>query len=401
MEQIEWWDAARVRGARCVVAGAGALGNEVVKNLVMLGWGEVVVVDFDTVEESNLSRSVFFGQADVGRPKAPALAAAARRLNPDCRVLGLDGDLRLLLGAGLVQRSDVVFGCLDNLGGRVALSQLARQAGRLMIDGGLTTWEGTVQLFGPDTADAPQPCFACGLSSADVEELALRQSCLAYERRALAEGGVPTTPTLTSAVAALMVQEALKHLHRDRHDQQLALGRELRLDMANCRFWNHALPIDPDCVLHREPAAPDAAAGPGAGDSWRKVLEHCRASARLPEGVLQLPARLLLGWECPVCGRSEQVMRAHAADGPPVCPHCDADVIPRFAAHVEGGEPWIDLSPAEMGVPPWTWIELRAEGAVVTFELSGDRGPLPDAAGSDAAGSEAAGSDTPEGGSPW
>ncbi len=48
---MNWWNAEVVRSATAVVAGAGALGNEVVKNLLLLGWGRIVLVDFDHVEE--------------------------------------------------------------------------------------------------------------------------------------------------------------------------------------------------------------------------------------------------------------------------------------------------------------------------------------------------------------
>ncbi len=57
-----------------MVAGAGALGNEVVKNLALLGVGTILLVDLDLVEPSNLSRSVLFRDADGGQPKVAAEA---------------------------------------------------------------------------------------------------------------------------------------------------------------------------------------------------------------------------------------------------------------------------------------------------------------------------------------
>ena len=53
---IAWWDQQKLAAAKVLVVGAGALGNEVLKNLCLLGVGHVYVVDFDTIEESNLSR---------------------------------------------------------------------------------------------------------------------------------------------------------------------------------------------------------------------------------------------------------------------------------------------------------------------------------------------------------
>jgi len=369
---IDWWDGARVGAARAIVAGAGALGNEVVKNLVLLGWGTIVVVDHDSVELSNLTRSVFFRDLDVGRPKAEVLSERAHEFNPDCEVVGLAGDLRIMLSAGLVRRSDVVFGCLDNLAGRVALGQMSGRAGRLMIDGGLTTWEGTIQLYGPD---AGGPCFACGLTEDDLQELTLRQSCLAYDQRARAAGGIPTTPTVTSVTAALMVQEALKWIHQDLHDQPVALGRELRVDLANSRFWNHAIPVNDDCVLHWAPATLAIHEPPRWDSSWRDIVKMCRLSAGTETASLRLPARILARLDCPHCGLVDDTVRAYAGDGRVPCGNCGHDGIPTFTSQVDGNEDWADRSPAELGFPPWTWVELRTGEDEWTFEMAGSRLP--------------------------
>ena len=58
LEAIEWWDQSLLRNARILVVGAGALGNEIIKNLALLGVGNVIIVDMDRIELSNLSRSV-------------------------------------------------------------------------------------------------------------------------------------------------------------------------------------------------------------------------------------------------------------------------------------------------------------------------------------------------------
>src|SRR5580658_10045721 len=67
---ISWWRQERLRSARILVVGAGALGNEVVKNLALLGVGTTYLIDLDVVESSNLSRSVLFREADSGQSKA-------------------------------------------------------------------------------------------------------------------------------------------------------------------------------------------------------------------------------------------------------------------------------------------------------------------------------------------
>ena len=84
---IQWWDQRRIANAKIMVVGAGALGNEVLKNLALLGLGEIHIVDFDSVQTSNLSRSVLFREKHTGKSKAAVAAEMAGELNPDCNCL--------------------------------------------------------------------------------------------------------------------------------------------------------------------------------------------------------------------------------------------------------------------------------------------------------------------------
>src|SRR3954470_15782936 len=74
---IPWWRQERLASARVLVVGAGGGGDEVIKNLALLGVGTTLVIDLDDVEPSNLSRSVLFRVADGGRPKAEVAAERA------------------------------------------------------------------------------------------------------------------------------------------------------------------------------------------------------------------------------------------------------------------------------------------------------------------------------------
>src|ERR1044072_4253440 len=147
LNEIEGWDSARVKNGRVIVIGCGALGNEVVKSLALVGWGTIILVDFDKVEESNLTRSIFFRQENCGQPKAVVLANAIREVNPDCCAIALTGDISQVVSLGMVARSHLVVGCIDNIQARLVANRLSGTAGRLFIDGGLSIWQGTVSTF--------------------------------------------------------------------------------------------------------------------------------------------------------------------------------------------------------------------------------------------------------------
>src|SRR5262245_61243299 len=79
---IGWWDQNKLSRAKVLVIGAGALGNEIIKNLALLGIGNLLVADKDRIENSNLSRSVLYRESDAGELKATVAARSAKEIYP-------------------------------------------------------------------------------------------------------------------------------------------------------------------------------------------------------------------------------------------------------------------------------------------------------------------------------
>ena len=114
---ISWWSQGVVSSSKMLVVGAGAIGNETLKNLALMGIGNIFVCDMDTISVSNLSRTVLFSASDVGKNKAEVAASRVLEMsnNPECRVDYFVGDIVNKLGHGVFRRFDVVLGCLDNM----------------------------------------------------------------------------------------------------------------------------------------------------------------------------------------------------------------------------------------------------------------------------------------------
>src|SRR5580704_17798664 len=129
---ISWWDQEKIAKCRLLVVGAGALGNEILKNAALLGFTQVVVVDIDRIEESNLSRAVLYRSGDVGKFKAEAAARAYGSLAPDARVQPVVANVVHGCGLGLFEWSDVIVAGLDNREARYG--SIARR-GRLIARG--------------------------------------------------------------------------------------------------------------------------------------------------------------------------------------------------------------------------------------------------------------------------
>src|SRR5580704_15585213 len=134
---IPWWDQQKLQAAHLLVIGAGALGNEILKNLALLGCANIVVVDLDRIETSNLSRSVLFRASDVGRSKAEAIAHGYRELLPEANVQPFTGNVMQDCGLGLFAWADIILAGLDNREARLWINRAAWKVNRPWIDGAI------------------------------------------------------------------------------------------------------------------------------------------------------------------------------------------------------------------------------------------------------------------------
>lgn len=339
-ERITWWDQDRLAAAKVLVVGAGALGNEIVKNLALVGVGSVLVVDFDVVELSNLSRCVFFREQDEGRPKAEVLAARASELSPATRVHGLVRDVRAL-GTGIGLRADVMVGGLDSRESRLYVNRLAWRAGRPWVDGAIEGLNGVARVFAP-----PDSCFECTLTDADYAVLSHRQSCRLLSRDDLYEGKVPTTATTSSVVAGVQVQEVVKLLHRDRQGVN-QLRDAMVFDGANNDAYPLRYPWRDECLAHdvfEDPVVLES--GPGT------TVQDVLTAAGFQEGIVELGDDHLLAWRCTSCETATPAVGVLSLVGftESRCPDCGEPRQPVTTTAIEVPGPAADRSLIELGL---------------------------------------------------
>ena len=212
---LSWFKAQKVNDAKVLVAGAGALGNEVLKNLALFGVGNIVIVDFDIVERSNLTRSVLFRADDAYNKSNKAVIAAQRvkELNPSVHVLPIAENLENGVGLGIYRRMDVIIGCLDSLQSRILLNRLCYRAGKTWIDGAIGDLEGQASVYQPGKC-----CYECNLTDEEKSDFDKRISCAGVVKMNESAGRVATTPVSASLIAAIQVQEAMKIIHQDDDD---------------------------------------------------------------------------------------------------------------------------------------------------------------------------------------
>lgn len=371
---IQWWDQQRLADAVLVIGGAGALGNEVVKNLALLGVGRLFVCDKDAIETSNLTRSVLFRLSDVGRHKAKVACERAGEINPDTAAIPIEGDLRFTLGLGLIRRADVVLGCLDSVAARVYLNRHAFRMGKTFVDAGLDHLNGDVRTYAlPDG-----PCYECGLSEKDRKELKRKASCLKLTREDVARGHVPTAPTVAAMAGGKQVEVAVRALH----GRPVPGGRRLGWYGLSDVTFDTKLELNDECSTH---GWMECLKDSPVVESPLRARDHSLADllafARRELGAaayisLQDDREIIVGLGCGQCDRSRRVLALAGtlAEKDALCESCEQPMRPDLRSRLDGSEGFAERSLLEIGIPPLHIVRARNDetGREMLVELSGD-----------------------------
>jgi len=335
---IEWWDQDKLANAQLLVVGAGALGNEVLKNLALVGVGQIYIIDFDTVEPSNLSRSVLFRSGDSGeRHKAEVAAERIAQLHPSpqAQIAYFHGDLVWDLGAGVYRAMTAVLGCLDNIEARRCVNMYSWKAQTTWIDGAINKLSGSVGVF---SAAAELACYECGVDDALIKLSNERYSCMGgVVRSKIRSGHEPTTQTTSAIVAAIQSQEAIKICH----GMAIPAGRKIyyngllhNFDADDPSLMTVTdLSTNPMCFCHQEDRFDNVVVAQltnasTAGDILGFARENFgMANPELRLGTFHpsaLGRRFIVDAQCPTCNFHVSIERAahRVQDHDVICPTC-------------------------------------------------------------------------------
>jgi molybdopterin/thiamine biosynthesis adenylyltransferase len=353
-----------IERARIMVVGAGALGNEVLKNLALLGAGHLLVVDFDTIEASNLTRSILYRLDDRGRSKADVAAERIRQINPDVKIIPWKGDIAHDVGTGVFRQMDLVIGCLDNRDARLAVNRACWRVGVPWVDGALNVADGSVRVFIPRCGGA---CYECLMTKQDYALANIRYSC---PPGTIMEGVAITTPMSASIIGAMQVQEAVKLLH----GHPVEGGQGVYYSAETLRLTHVAYPRREDCPAHQtfDPVigVPHCAAELTIGKLMQIASGHLEGKA-----VLMLPDQIVTYLYCPRCDQPEKAYRPYRQVVPNEvpCPVCKTERIYDVVSSITVSDTTQDIVLAQLGFPPFDILDIRAARTRAYLELSGDQ----------------------------
>lgn len=364
---IPWWDQERLKNAAIMVVGAGALGNELIKNLALLGIGRILIFDMDSIENTNLTRSVLYRTKDVGRYKAEVAAERAMEINPDVKAKAFVSNIIDDVGLGVFRRMNVVLGGLDNREARLSINQSCYKVDKPWIDGAIEALNGFARVFVPGKG----ACYECTMTETDWMLINKRKSCALLTHEQMAEGKIPTTPTSSSIIAGIQVQEMLKLLHSDRNLPTLA-GKGYVFNGLTHDSYVVEYQEKPDCMSH---------------DTYEKIIEKPWSVRTMTLKELLAEIRKELGEKAIIdfdrdiatvakcsCGEHKDLftpvhkLRGHML----ICPKCGNQMSFDSVHSINGSEDFTDKTLFDIGIPLLHIIGGRVGMNTTYYEFSGD-----------------------------
>ncbi len=386
---VSWWDQERIADARVLVMGAGAIGNETLHNLALLGFRHIFLCDMDTIELSNLSRTLLFRREDEGRLKAEVAAERTREmcLAEDPRVDYFSGDIMYELGTGIYRHFDIILGCLDNDATRFFIDRQCTRFGKPWINAGISELAVGLQLI---WCRESGQCFHCGESPEVVGRVMSRKaSCGKTSIADLQAGKIPTVQVASAIVAGLQAQETVKFVcgkHVEWGVNYYFQGTKNAFEMTRKRD-------DCACMHHEMPLADHVTelTHISSRNTMRELLAAVRETLGI-EGYLAVDLSEEAGRDfirtsvCCACGEHEvsvNVPRYRFRDEMAVCVTCRVqgttelvyDPITTSVRYYdeESDEEMLDMTLAALGIPPLHVLTVYdGEDREYLVELTGD-----------------------------
>jgi adenylyltransferase/sulfurtransferase len=353
---------------RLLVVGAGAGGNELLKNLVLMGFRNITIVDFDYVEDSNLSRTVLFRKEDIGKSKAKV---AAERLNQmalaeDPHIVGLHGNLMTDFGKGnLFMNHDIVISCVDTKKCRAFISDWCVRTNTPFFEMGFEGYTTNVTFFAPEdsyeqisdgkfvdklpTSDGFFPKIKNRLTVCLREEFGQgdfdnkRNSCSGFK---MADTSLEKIPTIQSAAAmagTLIVTELVKYLSgKDTLRNKILYYYGLTHETICCSYKPSS-----KCTIHQE-QIPIHTLEVSKQDTIGTILTKIsKQFGAFP--LLQVPFFVFSG-HCASCGKKMTInkLEAEMFDDERWCADCRSQ-FEDYHIHLEFPNQW-DQTPTEISL---------------------------------------------------
>jgi len=156
MPQVGSQGQRKIIDSKVLIVGAGGLGSPVAVYLALAGVGTIGIVDFDTVDLSNLQRQILHGNDDVGKPKVVSARETLNAYNPDVKVVTHEVPITSENAMDIIPQYDIVVNGADNFPARYLVNDACYLAGKPLVDGSILLFDGQASVYIPGNG-----CYRC------------------------------------------------------------------------------------------------------------------------------------------------------------------------------------------------------------------------------------------------
>jgi sulfur-carrier protein adenylyltransferase/sulfurtransferase len=221
----------RIKAAKVLLIGSGGLGSPLALYLTAAGVGTIGMVEFDTVDFSNLQRQIIHFTPDVGKTKLKSAEEKMKAINPNLKFIPFQTKLTSENALEILKDFDVVIDGTDNFPTRYLVNDACVMLKKPNVYGSIFRWEGMASVFAPHLGG---PCYRCWYPEPPPPGLV--PSC--------AEGGV--LGVICGIIGNIQANEAIKLIIGK---GKPLMGRLLRFDAMDMSFREYKIPKDPNCPV--------------------------------------------------------------------------------------------------------------------------------------------------------
>ena len=235
----------KIKNTKILVIGAGAGGNEVLKNLALMGFGNFTIVDFDPIEDSNLSRTTLFSKDDIGKSKAEVAAKALLQisLHESPNIQGINAKIQDV-GRQVFLENDIVVCCVDTMDARAYINDWCVILKKPFFEMGFEKF--TVQIsFFPNELPS-DACFREVIGYGDFS--GSRQSCSKLKMADTKMSHIPTIQVAAALAGVLVATEIILSL---KYESSLQ-NKVLQYSADHHRILEIEYPQSDKCHLHEK-----------------------------------------------------------------------------------------------------------------------------------------------------
>lgn len=146
----------KLLGSSVLIVGAGGLGSPIALYLAVAGVGKIGIVDFDTVDVSNLQRQILHQEKDIGKSKVESAKETLEAYNPDLEVVLHEEPITSDNAMDIIPQYDVIVNGADNFQARYLVNDASYLAGKPLVDGSILLFDGQASTYIPGNG-----CYRC------------------------------------------------------------------------------------------------------------------------------------------------------------------------------------------------------------------------------------------------